>query len=168
MIDQHAAHERILYEQYTEIYEEKKLHQDMYSLPNPLTVTVSYAEAEVLKEFHTVLRDFGFTFEHYKRNTFLLLEVPSLLKDRNHEELIKEVLEDLEDEKKLSIDSLTKKMIAYLACKGAVKSGDALTRRQMEEIIEKLEKTKNNTTCPHGRPTKVFIEKRAIDKMFKR
>jgi DNA mismatch repair protein MutL len=78
-------------------------------------------------------------------------------------------LEDLNLEKTpKEIDFLSKKMIAYLACRGAVKAGDPLTKKQVKDLLEKLKSTNNNTTCPHGRPTKVFIDIERLHRLFKR
>jgi DNA mismatch repair protein MutL len=110
----------------------------------------------------------GFSIEHFKGNTFYLNSLSILFQDRDYKELIVDILSDIRDEHALSIDSLSKRMLAYLACRSAVKAGDTLSQKQSEELVKKLEMTQNNATCPHGRPTKVAVDKKSLIKMFKR
>jgi DNA mismatch repair protein MutL len=169
LIDQHAAHERILYEQLLlEFKKEKKKHTIFYFL-KPEVFELNISETELLLEYLQFFQDLGWEIEHFKDTTFVLRSLPVIFQDRDYLILLKEILEDLQNENShAEFDSITKKMIAYLACHGAVKAGDPLTKKQTKELLEQLSKTPNNATCPHGRPTRVFVELEKIDKLFKR
>ncbi len=169
IVDQHAAHERILYEQFKEGFTTEKTEQGQYHLATPLGFDVTLSEAELLQQHRDLFIKLGFEIEHFKDNNFLLHAVPLVFQDRNPLQIIRELLKDLHEEKNIkAIDSVTSKMLAYLACRAAVKAGEHLTKKQCKDLIKKLERTPNNTNCPHGRPTKVIIELDKIDRMFKR
>lgn len=169
IIDQHAAHERILFEQYQQAFKEQKAQTKKYEFPKPKIIEFTPAECELLEEYNEELKRWGFEIEHFKEKSYILQRVPELLKDRDHKVLISEVLENLRiGEKQHDIDSSSTRMIAYLACRSAIKAGDSLTKAQCKDLLEQLEKTANNATCPHGRPTRVMIDLSMIDKMFKR
>lgn len=169
LIDQHAAHERILFEQLLEEFTKKKQSMSQFILPKPEIIELSYSDSELLQEFKQVFTDYGFSIEHFRENAFVLHAVPLLLQDRNSKEIIADFLSDLHQEKRIQeTDRITKKMLTYLACRGAVKAGDALTKKQCKELVEKLATTSNNTTCPHGRPTKIIIPIDKVHRMFKR
>jgi DNA mismatch repair protein MutL len=168
-IDQHAAHERILYEQYLELFKQKKTLQDVYTFAKPKVLDVPLAESELLQEHLSLFEEMGFEIEHFKGSSYLLHAVPELFQDRDHKTLLSDVLENLRmDGKDAGFDAITRKMIAYLACRSAVMRGDSLTKAQAKDLLEQLEKTPHNATCPHGRPTRVLIDVELVNKMFKR
>jgi DNA mismatch repair protein MutL len=167
-IDQHAAHERILYEQFLQAFKNEKKNSPQYHLPRPAVLELSFTEISLLEEYKEVLENLGFIFEPFKENTYLISSVPLLFQDRNPVELVTEMLSDIELGKNLGVDKVSIKMIAYLACRGAIKAGESLTKKQAKELVEKLEVTNNNATCPHGRPTKIVIDINQLHKMFKR
>jgi DNA mismatch repair protein MutL len=168
LIDQHAAHERILYEQFLREFSEEKKKRNVFHFPKPGIFDLGLSETELLLEHLEMFHELGWDIEHFKNTTFVLRSLPVLFQDRDYIVLLKEILEDLQNDNKHKLDSITKKMIAYLACRGAVKAGDKLDKKQMKELIEQLEKTKNNATCPHGRPTRISIELEKINRLFKR
>jgi DNA mismatch repair protein MutL len=168
LIDQHAAHERIRYEQLLEAFQKQKKQDTLFHFPKPKVIDFGIAESELVQEHLETINALGFVMEHFKNNSFLLRSLPKIFHDRDYKVLLTEMLEDLREEKKSEIDSITKRMIAYLACHGAVKAGDTLDEKQCADLIKQLEKTANNATCPHGRPTKVIIHLEELQKMFKR
>lgn len=168
LIDQHAAHERILYEQYKEVFLHKKETQPSFQLQKPLTLEVSFSEKETLLEYMELFSQLGFEIELRKNCVFSIRAIPQLFQDRNIEQLLREMLGEREQTDPQTIDSISSKMIAYLACRKAIKSGDKVTKNQAKELVEQLEKTKNNATCPHGRPTKVEFDLKYINTLFKR
>lgn len=169
VVDQHAAHERILYEQLLEEFKKQKNTQPIQRLSKAAVFDLSVTETELLQEYLPLFAQLGFTIEHFQKNTFLLQTVPLLFHDRDYQKLIGEILEELAQEKRVKeIDSVSRKMIAYLACRAAVKAGDKLTKKQAKDLLEKLETTPNNATCPHGRPIRVMIDINRIHRMFKR
>ncbi|MGH7203659.1 MAG: DNA mismatch repair endonuclease MutL, partial [Candidatus Levyibacteriota bacterium] len=160
IIDQHAAHERIRYEQLLEEFTAEKSKRTSYFFPKPEVFEVSLSEGELLQEYMPLFSDLGWEIEHFKGNSYLLLSIPMLFQDRNYIHLLQEMLEDIkENEKPQALDALSKKMLAYLACHSAVRAGDSLTKKQSKELVEQLSISPNSMTCPHGRPTRVVIQK---------
>jgi DNA mismatch repair protein MutL len=167
IFDQHAVHERILYEQFLQSFVEKKTEEDVHVFAKPKIFEFGLAESELLIEHMETFVSLGFTIEPFKGKSFVLRSVPQILYDRDYKVLISDILENLRMNR-TDLDAYTKKMIAYLACRGAVKAGDSLTKMQCKDLLEQLEKTQNNATCPHGRPTKVVIDIEMMQTLFKR
>jgi DNA mismatch repair protein MutL len=164
IVDQHAAHERVLYQEFLKAYAKEKSKTEIYKLPKPESINLSMTETEALEEQKNELQKLGFTFNEEKLTT-----VPKLFKDWDYQKLITDMLEDILEEKSIAdIGQQENKMLAYLACRSAVKAGDPLTKDQMKKLLDKLEKTENNATCPHGRPVRVAVNLVALNRMFKR
>jgi DNA mismatch repair protein MutL len=168
LFDQHAVHERILYEQFKTAFQKHKKEKKSFQLSKAKVIDLGISQKELLEENLSLFEEFGFGLEHFKGTSFLLRSVPMLLHDRDHKKMFIEMLEDLEENKSKSVDAISNQMIAYLACRGAVKAGDSLTKKQMQDLLQQLEKTPNNATCPHGRPTKIAVSLRELHRMFKR
>lgn len=168
-VDQHAAHERILYEQFWKAFKQQQTEQGKYVFPKPRMYEFSLSESELLYEYLSLFEKLGFVIEPFKDTTFRVSAVPLLFQDRNHHQLLSEMLEDLQRGIGIKeVDKISQRMIAYLACRGAIKAGERLTKKQAKDLIEKLDKTPNKTTCPHGRPTTVMVDVKKIHAMFKR
>ena len=106
--------------------------------------------------------------EEHGESFFLNLE-KFLISGRKIEKIVHELIDDLSQETGLkTVDGRTQRMLAFLACRTAVKAGELLTTNEMRRLQKTLANTKNNTTCPHGRPTHMEISKRELDKMFNR
>jgi DNA mismatch repair protein MutL len=165
IIDQHAAHERILYEQLITTYK-KHSHKNI-ELENDFLLDISDNEAEILQMNKDMLLQSGFKFIK-KGEEWYLREVPVLFKKRDFNLLIHELLDNVHETDSVSIDSITHTMITYLACRNAVKAGDILTEKEAKRLVEKLAVTKNNTTCPHGRPTTIKLLSQDLAKWFGR
>lgn len=169
LIDQHAAHERILYEQFKKAFEEKQNERENYVLDEAVPLELSHSDRELLLEYSSLFEQMGFAIEQFKDSTFIIRAVPLLFQDRDYKSLIVEMLEQLSEEKNLhSVDQFSDKILKYLSCRGAIKAGDTLTKDECHELLKKLEETKNNATCPHGRPTKVELPLKDFHKLFKR
>jgi DNA mismatch repair protein MutL len=167
LLDQHAAHERILYEQFKKEFHLKK--KKVMKLEEPLFIEVSTADVEVLHEHLETLQTFGFTIKQEKNHTFYITHVPELFKDRDISQLIHEMVEELANDKEFSnLDHLTDLMLSFLACRSAIKAGEKLTQQEARKLIQKLQKTPDNTTCPHGRPTQIEVDLKNLHRMFKR
>ncbi|MBI5123701.1 DNA mismatch repair endonuclease MutL [Candidatus Roizmanbacteria bacterium] len=167
-VDQHAAHERILYEQFYDNFKKQKANSEKYNLPTAQLFELSLIEKELLEENLELFKKLGFEIQYFK-NTYLINSVPLIFKDRRPQELILEMLDNLQEERNLKdIDKISQKMLAYLACRGAIKAGESLTKKQAKALLEKLQQTSNNTTCPHGRPTQILIDIDDLHRMFKR
>lgn len=169
VIDQHAAHERVLYERFIAAYKRKKLADEQYLLPSSVALHLGAGEAETLREHMESWKDLGFDIHEYGANTFIVSAVPRLFKDRDIHEIIGEMLADISQGAKVKdIDSRTQRMLAYLSCRSAIKAGEPLTKQQMRDLLAELETTPNNATCPHGRPTKVEMSLKEWHRKFHR
>lgn len=168
LVDQHAAHERIIFEEFTNSYEVNKKAKISFEFPQPLSLNLSLNDTQLMEEYISHFEDLGFSIDHFPGNNFVVRSAPIIFRGRNIEKVIRDMLIDLESETIRSIDTRTQRMLAFLSCRAAVKRGDILTDKQMKDIIKKLELTLNNTTCPHGRPTKIQISIDEINKLFKR
>ncbi len=159
LVDQHAAHERILYEKLKgEVLNRKMPSQ---RLLEPYRIELKPMDADNLEEKRKMLLDLGIEIEPFGGNTFLLTSYPPILKRINWASFIEEILKD---DSGNEIDSLLKEM----ACHAAVRAGEALSNEEMEALLEELYKTELPTNCPHGRPTLKQITYYELEKMFKR
>lgn len=168
LIDQHAAHERILYEQFVMAFTEEKKKAKNYELTPPITLNLSLNESQILEEHLDYFQELGFAIDHFQGTSFIIRIAPLVFKGRNIGKIIKDLLSDLENEGIKTIDLRSQRMLAFLSCRAAVKAGDVLSDKQMKDIVQTLEQTKNNSTCPHGRPTHILITIEELNKMFKR
>lgn len=168
IIDQHAAHERILYENIVKQIKEKSVDL-VKDLSEPVLFDLSLSETEVLSEYSEILSGMGFDIESFGDNTFKISAVPFYVAAQNAEVLIKEVLEDLMQGKTpKSIDSKTDRALSFVACRSAIKAGDYLTPDEREKLFIELAKAKTIYTCPHGRPVKMELTMNELARMFKR
>ena len=167
IIDQHAAHERILFEEfYRRINSSERSSQ---ALLIPLTIEMSPREAAVLTNQILRFADAGFILEHFGGNTFLLRGVPAYFSPGREKEFFNDMLSLFERPGHLPGENeFLEKMAAVLSCREAVKAGGKLDPRAMGELIRRLSETENPLTCPHGRPTVVRISFREINRRFKR
>lgn len=166
-VDQHAAHERILYEQFAKNFEQKK--QESYALSKPYPLRLPVTETVLLEEHSEHLQQYGFIIENFQYNTFRITHIPLVFKDQDLITRIRELLDILAKENTVQmITGKHMRMLSYLACRSAIKAGEKLTKKQCKELVEKLEQTSNNATCPHGRPTKITISLQELNRLFKR
>lgn len=169
ILDQHAAHERILYEQLLEDFKEEKAQRSVQPLLVAETIELAPPDAEILKDNLEVFDKTGFEITLFGKNSFKVDAVPTILKDRHAASLISEIIADLKDNRApRDVDQKDLRTISFLACRSAVKAGDSLTPEERRAIVNNLEQTKTKYTCPHGRPAKVEISLKELKKMFKR
>lgn len=169
MIDQHAAHERILYEQYLQSLRTQGDTVEKHELAKAVLLKLNAADYQTLKEHFSTLTQIGFSFEEFGETSLRITHVPITLKDRNLQKLFAEFIDDILQEKPIkTADQLAHRTLAYLACRNAVQAGDPLTVEQRLELIEKLNQTPNRYTCPHGRPTTITWTIKDFEKLFKR
>lgn len=163
IIDQHAAHERILYEELKQQLQETIHEKDIVKLKKPLLIEVAADEIDAFQENTENLHNLGFTLEEFGDGTFKVSSIPKLLKDRDIEKTIRELTNSVD-----AVDDVSDKTITYMACRGAVKAGDTLSKDEGFRLLEKLFTCEEPLTCPHGRPTFIEYSKSTLDKMFKR
>ena len=165
LIDQHAAHERILYDQLCEGRNGRLQRQDLLV---PLVVSLRPAEYAALKEASCVLEDQGFIVEEFGGDTIAVRSVPMVLGKRLGAEIISDIAGDLIAEKSLSSDERREQITCMVACRGAIKSGTTLSNEQMERLLDQLSRTREPYTCPHGRPVIISYTLQQLDRLFHR
>ncbi|MBI4331812.1 MAG: DNA mismatch repair endonuclease MutL [Chloroflexi bacterium] len=164
LIDQHAAHERVL-------YEDLKLQREcqdvtVQGMLEPLSLELTGKQALVLKEKSPVLAGFGFNLEPFGETSYLVRGVPAVLKDRNIAGALMGVIDALAEGQ---AEAVWEEIIAVsLACHAAVKAGQTLGGEEMRELVRLLEKSKSPRTCPHGRPTMLHLSSGKLEKEFGR
>ncbi len=165
LIDQHAAHERILYEELMNRFkEEQVVSQRMLT---PLMLNLTPMETEVLKDNKDLLESFGFELEDFG-GKYALRATPYLLQNPSSIGFFTDILDRLAEERISNVYDTKILAVATMACKAAVKGHDVLSMREAEALIHQLLKLEHPFTCPHGRPTIIELTKYEMEKMFKR
>lgn len=166
IIDQHAAHEKVLYERMVRELSEKKIYGQMVS--PPILLTLSMREEEVLHRYREKFSRMGFAIEPFGGKEYAVSAVPANLYGIAQRELLLELLDSLTGELSRESDELILEKLASMSCKAAVKGGDRLSLAEAEALIDELLTLKNPYACPHGRPTIISMSKRELEKKFKR
>ena len=164
LLDKHAAHERLLYEQF------RQQHHDQPSqlLMLPLTVRLSRNEYEAVLEHADLLADVGFTVEDFGDGTVTVSEYPSLLQGADIAEQITEIAGYLADHAREVTSQKLDWIYHSAACRAAVKAGDFTDRNEAKAFVERVLSMPDVRTCPHGRPVMVSLTRREIEKLFGR
>ena len=167
ILDQHAAHERIMYEKVKKnYYSDTDKDSQMLLLPDVITLT--HKEMEICRENVDLFTKAGFTLEEFGENTIKLTGVPSICIDLDTKELFLETLDEINTVARTAKQEKEEKFIATVACKSAVKANMALTEQEVHSLMEKLLQLPNPFTCPHGRPTVIKMTKYDIERKFAR
>jgi len=163
IIDQHNAHERVLYERYTEIDQKKGWPGKMPLLP--VVFDLSASQVLNLEYNRALLEEVGFLVENMGGRSFALKEYPDIFNEEEAKQVFLSLLEGIKEEKVLDRKG---SLIATLACKSAVKAGQPLAFEKMNYLVEELFQTSNPSLCPHGRPIVLKIGRGHIEKEIKR
>ena len=167
IIDQHAAHERILYEKVKQnYYNDKNKDSQLMLLPDIITLT--HKEMTIAKDNMEMFRKAGFMLEEFGENTIKLTGVPEMCLDLETKELFLETLDEINSVARTAKQEVEERFIATIACKAAVKANMALTREEVDSLMEQLLSLPNPFTCPHGRPTAIKMSKYDIERKFAR
>lgn len=167
IIDQHALHERILFEQIKSKVLSKSL--DRQRMLVPATVQLTSAEAAMALDSKEMLAEIGFEVESFGGDTIVLNAYPSILSNRAPEEMLRQVLEALmSGGKKVNAQDVLDELMNMMACKAAIKAGDRLSDPEITALLEQRHLYHDTHHCPHGRPTALFFSREQLDKMFKR
>lgn len=165
LIDQHAAHERILYEELMhKLKEEKVISQRMLT---PLMLHLTPMETEILRGHRALLESFGFELEDFG-GRYALSATPYLLQNPSSVGFFTDILDRLAEERIANVYDTKILTVATMACKAAVKGHDVLSVREAEALIHQLLQLEHPFTCPHGRPTIIELTRYELEKMFKR
>ncbi len=167
ILDQHAAHERIMYEKVKEnYYSDSSKDSQLLLLPDVITLT--HKEMDIAKDNMDMFRKAGFTLEEFGENTIKLTGVPTVCIDLDTKELFLETLDEINTVARTAKQEKEEKFIATVACKAAVKANMALDEKEVESLMDKLLSLPNPFTCPHGRPTAIKMTKYDIERKFAR
>jgi DNA mismatch repair protein MutL len=167
IIDQHALHERILYEQIKTKVLSKSLDRQRLLVPEPVTLSPNEAAAAI--DAQETLAEIGLELEPFGGDTVLLTAYPAILAKMGRAEMLRQVLEPLmAGGKKADARNLLDELMNMMACKAAVKAGDRLSTEEISALLEQREHYQDTHHCPHGRPTALFFSREQLDKMFKR
>lgn len=166
IIDQHAAHEKVLFEKNFASLKSREYTSQFIS--PPIILTLSMQEEELLKRHQSVFTDIGFEIEHFGGNEYAVRAVPDNLFSLAKKELLLELLDGLAGENPGAASESIYNKIATLSCKAAVKGNRRLSECEANELIDQLLSLENPYTCPHGRPTIVSMSKYEMEKKFKR
>ena len=164
VIDQHAAHERILFDKFSAMSEKIPSQQLLVHM----LMTFDAKESELILENGDLFRSLGFDMEPCGDREFRLIEVPADIPVNEAEDIIREILESLMDMHNLTPAEIRHACLATTACRAAIKAGEVLNLRQMQIILDALATTSRPYTCPHGRPTIIKFTGDDFAKMFKR
>lgn len=168
IIDQHAAHERILYELFAHRFTDVAIVQLLF----PVLITLSHNDVQIIEPYLPLFIENGINIELFGANQLKVQATPVHLKEVSLEDLVKEVIGWINEYKYLDeqqfIKKLHEKLRAQMACKAAVKAGDILSHQHMQQLLTTLHTTENRLTCPHGRPTGWLLSNHDIEKKFKR
>ena len=166
IIDQHAAHERILYEKLKRSIEEK---EDIFqNLLIPINLELSSVEYQVVMDNKNVFRETGYNIEDFGNNSVIINSVPSYIEHKDDKQLFLDILSDLMENKKINKTKLKDEILKSLSCKAAIKAGEKLNKEEIEVLIKDLLKVEARYTCPHGRPAVIQLNKDEIERWFKR
>lgn len=167
IVDQHAAHEKVMYEKLKKQFEKKEFTSQAIS--PPIVITLSMREAEVLERFKEQFMKLGFEIEHFGGAEYSICGVPGNLYRLNTRDVLIDMLDELTDgiSERATADVILDK-IASMSCKAAVKGSQRLSLPEMEQLMKDLMKLDNPYNCPHGRPTIIAMSKYEIEKKFKR
>lgn len=166
IIDQHAAHEKVLYEKLMRRFKENK--PMVQFVHPPLILTLSMTEIDLLQKHMDDFKTMGFEFESFGGKEYALRGVPSDLYGLTGKEMVIELLDELSGESsRLRADAVADR-IATMACKAAVKGNMRISSKEADALIEELLQAENPYTCPHGRPTIISMTKTELEKKFKR
>ena len=167
IIDQHAAHERIMYEKIRKnYYNDTNKDSQLMLLPDIITLTSK--EMGIYKDNKEMFKKAGFVVDEFGDNTVKLSGVPNVLLDLETKELFLEALDEINTVARTAKQEIEEKFIATVACKAAVKAHMVLTKEEVEQLLDQLLILPNPFTCPHGRPTAIRMTKNDIEKKFSR
>ena len=167
IIDQHAAHERIMYEKIKKNYY-SDTDKDSQLMLLPDIINLSHRDMEIAKDNMEIFEKAGFVLEEFGENTIKLSGVPNICLDLDTKELFLETLDEINTVARTAKQEIEEKFIATVACKAAVKANMALTNEEVDNLMKQLLVLPNPFTCPHGRPTAIRMSKADIEKKFSR
>lgn len=174
IMDQHAAHEKVLYEKNVKFFKEKKA-ESQYISP-PIVLHITHREQQCLEQYQSYFEEFGYEIESFGPDAYAIRAVPSNLYKLDQQELFVSLLDELLDYSPLRTEESAKEMafslfidkLATMACKAAIKGNMALSFAEADKLVDDLLKLDNPYMCPHGRPTLISMSKYELERKFSR
>lgn len=166
IIDQHAAHEKVLFERTMAKIKDKEFTSQIIS--PPIVLSLDARETEMLEKYREQIEGLGYEVEHFGGKEYMISAIPDNLYKIDMKDLFIEMLDDFSDMTGRETPDLILEKVASMSCKAAVKGNDELSSAEMDELIEELLTLDNPYNCPHGRPTIISMSKYEIEKKFKR
>ncbi len=166
IIDQHAAHEKVLYEKTMARLANKDFTSQRIS--PPIVMTLDARECEMLEKYRPQIEQFGYEVEHFGGKEYMLSAIPDNLFNIDMKDLFIEMLDDFSNATGRQTPDIITEKVASMSCKAAVKGNDKLTLPEINKLIDELLSLDNPYNCPHGRPTIISMSKYEIEKKFKR
>ena len=166
IIDQHAAHEKVLYEKIMAALSEKEFTSQQLS--PPLIITMTMQEEELFHKYEEQFTKVGFEISPFGGKEYAVCAVPANLYGLNQKDLFLDMLDHLSQDTGRSTPELILEKIASMSCKAAVKGQQHLTTSEAAQLLEDLLQLENPYNCPHGRPTIIAMSRTEIEKKFKR
>lgn len=167
IIDQHAAHEKVLFEKTMKRLREKEDFLTQKIMPGEL-ISLSIREAEALRNNKDIFEKLGFEIDEFGGNEFIITGIPAELVDIDLQELFKEIMNNLLNERETKNSEVLLDRIATISCKAAVKGNNSLSEAEMRQLISDMLSLENPYHCPHGRPTTISMTKSELEKKFRR
>ena len=165
MIDQHAVHERLLFDRMMKAYDQHEAGQELLV---PMLVSVTRREQQLLSENRELLEGIGLTVEPFGEQQVSIRSIPMILGNPQARDFLRDILDQLEDERGTVSMEKRRSAILQLACKKAVKGGDALSEAEIRDLVTRMIDQHVTPTCPHGRPLVIALSHQELDKRFKR
>lgn len=166
LIDQHAAHERIVYETLKRSYRSSRIESQALLIPMRLELSLKEGRAVIHKIDQ--LAGLGLELEHFGGNTFLVRSVPAILVDMQWEKFLLDLIPVMEEESNLTSENALDRLFNVMACHSAIRAGGRMSHKEMESLLEQLKELDLFTNCPHGRPIFRKFSYYEIEKMFRR
>lgn len=166
IIDQHAAHEKVLYEKTMARLANKDFTSQRIS--PPIVMTLDARECEMLEKYRPQIEQFGYEVEHFGGKEYMISAIPDNLFNIDMKDLFTEMLDDFSNATGRQTPDIITEKVASMSCKAAVKGNDKLTLPEINKLIDELLSLDNPYNCPHGRPTIISMSKYEIEKKFKR
>lgn len=166
MMDQHAAHEKVLYERFMKRLANKQMDSQM--IMPPVILSVNMREQQVLVENMDIFKSLGYEIEEFGGNEYKVMGMPSNLPKVDCKQLLIDMLDNLVDDSNRNTPEIITERIASMSCKAAVKGNNRLSMQEAKELMKELMEADNPYNCPHGRPTLIMMTKYEIEKKFKR
>ncbi|MEE8484192.1 MAG: DNA mismatch repair endonuclease MutL [Nitrospinota bacterium] len=166
VMDQHTVHERILYERLMKRFNNRAIERQ--ALLTPETFDTDPKSAQMLEDHITTLGDLGWGLEPFGKNSFLIREVPSLLVGKDYCRIVGDIVSAIGENRDARFNEMIAGCISSMACRAAVKSGDALSLKEIAAMADELKKVELPYTCPHGRPIAYALSREELNRYFGR